>query len=71
MGTPGMPARRVRLAKLEELCLQVLIMKSVVIREYLSPDLLRDEEQIRSMIQGEAEVAAKTGPEDIRTFGQE
>jgi hypothetical protein len=48
-----------------------LIKKSVVIREYLSPDLLRDEEQIRSMIQGEAEVAAKTGPEDIRTFGQE
>jgi acetyl-CoA synthetase len=28
-------------------------------------------EQIRIMVQGEAKVAAKTGPEDIKTFGQE
>ena len=28
-------------------------------------------EQIRSMVQGEAKVATKAGPEDIRSFGQE
>src|SRR6266436_4537290 len=28
-------------------------------------------EQIRSMVQGEAKVAAKAGPEDIKSFGQE
>jgi acetyl-CoA synthetase len=28
-------------------------------------------EQIRVMVQGEAKTASKTGPEDIRTFGQE
>jgi acetyl-CoA synthetase len=28
-------------------------------------------EQIRIMVQGEAKAAAKTGPEDIKTFGQE
>jgi acetyl-CoA synthetase len=28
-------------------------------------------EQIRSMVQGEAKVATKTGPEDIKSFGQE
>jgi hypothetical protein len=27
-------------------------------------------EQIRVMVQGEAKTASKTGPEDIRTFGQ-
>jgi hypothetical protein len=37
------------------------MMKSVVIRDYLSPDLLRDDEQIRSMVQGEAKVATKAG----------
>ena len=28
-------------------------------------------EQIRRMVQGEAKVAAKAGPEDIRSCGQE
>jgi acetyl-CoA synthetase len=28
-------------------------------------------EQIRSLVQGEAKLAAKAGPEDIRSFGQE
>ncbi len=28
-------------------------------------------EQIRIMVQGEAKVATKAGPEDVRTFGQE
>jgi acetyl-CoA synthetase len=28
-------------------------------------------EQIRVMVQGEAKVATKTGPEDIKSFGQE
>jgi hypothetical protein len=28
-------------------------------------------EQIRVMVQGEAKVPTKAGPEDIRTFGQE
>jgi len=28
-------------------------------------------EQIRIMVQGEAKVATKSGPEDIKSFGQE
>jgi acetyl-CoA synthetase len=28
-------------------------------------------EEIRLMVQGEAKVATKTGPEDIKSFGQE
>jgi hypothetical protein len=42
-----------------------------MIREYSSPDVLHDEDQLRSTVQGEAKVATKAGPEDVRSFGQE